>query len=146
MKGNAALRALGLAWLSLAAPAYAQTAVGDWGHYVQHRPRVYLNNPTGQAFSVTLHVMQWPVEAWNTARCRVRLAAPDGAVLRDGELEIRNAEAVIEVPAGAPGVYRLETEAQPHWIWSTLAQSVLWTGEPGRDHAFVIAAQRRQMA
>jgi hypothetical protein len=130
-------------WLVLAlvcvlAPAVvrADSALGDWGHFLQHKPRILLNNPDGKAFTVTLHVMRWPVESWNKPVQKVRLTAPGGTVIHDGDCALTDAEAILRVPAGGKGVYRLEAEGQPFWVSTTLDQAVLWTGDPTKDHVF----------
>lgn len=116
--------------------AGADTAIGDWGHFVMNQPRVLLNNPDGRAFAVAVRVMRWPVANWNPATLQARLTGPDGTVLVNGSQTLARAECTLRVPAGAKGVYRLETEGQPHWISSTLDEAVLWTGDPTKDHVF----------
>lgn len=61
-----------------AASVCADTAIGDWGHFVLNKPRVLLNDPDGRAFTVTVHVMRWAVTNWNAATFKVRLSGPDG--------------------------------------------------------------------
>ena len=60
------------------APLGAQTAIGDWGHFVLNRPRIFLNNPQGKAFTVTLHMLGWPVAEWNKPDVQAVLTGPDG--------------------------------------------------------------------
>ena len=125
-----------LALIASAAPVRADTVIGDWGHFILNKPRVYLNNPDGRAFTVTLHVMQWPVASWNPPTFKARLMDPAHAVILDGDQKLDHAECVIRVPAGPPGVYQLETDGQPHWISASLDEAVLWTGDPKKDHVF----------
>jgi len=117
-------------------PVQADTVIGDWGHFILNKPRVFLNNPDGRAFTVTVHVMQWPVTSWNPPTFKVRLTDPVHAIITDGDQKLDHAECVIRVPAGAPGAYQLETEGQPHWISASLDEAVLWTGDPKKDHVF----------
>lgn len=122
--------------LAIVPPAYAGTAVGDWGHFVMNQPQVLLNNPSGLAFTVTIHVMRWPVAEWNPPGFKARLTGPDGKVIAEGSHALERAECVLQAPAGTGGVYRLDTEGPPHWISSSLDESVLWTGDPRKDHVF----------
>ncbi len=119
-------------WLAVVAPlaGRADTALGDWGHFLSYHPRLHLHNPEGRAFAIRLQVMQWAVPAWNKPALPVRLTAPDGTVLHDGELALADGEAAIEVPAGAAGSYLLEPGGNV-WVASTLERSVLWTGKTG---------------
>ena len=48
----------------------AETAIGDWGHFVLNRPRIFLNNPEGKAFTVTIHMMGWPRRTGTSPTCR----------------------------------------------------------------------------
>ncbi|NQT92984.1 MAG: hypothetical protein HQ559_09495 [Lentisphaerae bacterium] len=120
-----------LACLAAAIGARADTAIGDWGHFLSYSPKIYLNNPDGKAFSVTVHVMKWPISSWNRATTKVLLTGPDGKVLLSGEHKLDRAESTLDIPAGPKGVYLLETDKNV-WISCTLNQSVVWTGEPGK--------------
>ena len=134
--------------LLAAAPARADTAIGDWGHFVSYKPKIYLQNPDGRAFNVTVHVMRWPIDSWNKPAVKARLAGPDGEVLVEGELPLTDAQATLEVAAGRQGTYVLEPEGNT-WISSTLARAVLWTGETeghaveGRRAVFQASVPRR---
>ena len=114
----------------------ADTAVGDWGHFVEHRPRIYLNNPDGKDFTFTLHIMRWAVTNWNAPKVKILLTGPDGKAIVSGEREVPDAECTVSVNAGLKGVYRLEPEGQPFWVSSTLDEAVLWTGDPHGEHVF----------
>jgi len=130
------------------APAAADTALGDWGHFLSYAPKILLHNPEGKAFTVTVHVMCWAVRRWNRPAVPVRLTAPDGKVLLDGEQALTDAEATLEVPAGAKGVYVLEPKGNC-WVSSSLDRSVVWTGDPtahaveGRRTVFQASVPRR---
>jgi hypothetical protein len=121
--------------LLLPATLCAATAIGDWGHFVLNRPRVFLNNPEGKAFTVTVHVMGWPVADWNKPDVQVALTGPDGKAVLDGPLALTRGEGVVNVPAGAKGVYRLQLDGVL-WVSSSLDESVLWTGDPTKRHNF----------
>jgi hypothetical protein len=127
---------LALTLLGLSLAAWADTAIGDWGHFVLNNPRILLNNPAGKAFSVTVHVMRWPIAGWNPTKIKVTLTDPDGKTLIAGEREVPDNACTLEVPAGAKGVYRLQLEGQPQWVSATLDEAVLWTGDPTRRHNF----------
>ena len=128
-----------LSWLPLLllgpATLNAETAIGDWGHFVLNRPRVFLNNPEGKAFTVTLHMMGWPPADWNKPDVQVLLTGPDGKPVVDGPREVRDGECIVKAPAGAKGVYRLQVDGVL-WVSSSLDESVLWTGDPSKRHNF----------
>ncbi len=113
----------------------AETAIGDWGHFVLNRPRIFLNNPEGKAFTVTIHMMGWPRPDWNKPDVQVLLTGPAGKAVVDGPREVRDGECVVNVPDGAKGVYRLQVDGVL-WVSSSLDESVLWTGDPSKRHNF----------
>jgi len=120
-----------LALLLLAAtPLRAETAIGDWGHFISYTPTVFLNNPEGKGFTVKVHVMQWGTKAWPREKLQLRLVAPDGKPLFDGEQALVDSAVTMELLEGQVGVYRLHTTDNV-WVWSSLDQSVAWTGVPG---------------
>lgn len=113
-----------------AACAHAGTAVGDRGHFLSYTPTVHLWNPQGAAATMSVHVMQRPMPEWQRASVSLRLVAPDGSVLADGEHALNGSTATLAIPAGSPGVYRLHTTDNV-WGESTLERAVGWTGIPG---------------
>ena len=123
---------LGLALVLCVSPSWtgsvwAGAAAGDWGHFLNYKPVFYLNNPDGQAFTVTVHVMQWASARWNKPTVQVRLTDPEGAVVVEGAQDLSDAVWTYDVPAGPAGVYRLECHGQL-WVSTTLERMVVWTG------------------
>ena len=115
--------------------ARADTAVGDAGHYLMQHPVVFLHNPTGRAFSFTLHRFQWWIGAgWNQPKLRFKLLGPDGATVLAQTVEVNDDGAAVPVPAGARGTYRLELDSANTlnylYLTSDLDRAVLWTGPP----------------
>lgn len=110
--------------------ARADTALGDWGHFLSYNPKTFLEKPDGRPFSVSVHVMQWGSASWNKERHSLRLTAPDGEVIHEGELRLEDAVLTLEIEEAQKGVYVLEPKGNV-WISSTLGRSVLWTGETG---------------
>ena len=100
-----------------------------WGHFLSYQPKIYLNNPEGRAFEVTVHVMQWALARWNRDAVKVMVTAPDGAVVVDGEHRLRGASCTLAVPAGRRGVYVVEPKGNV-WLESSLDHALLWTGDP----------------
>jgi hypothetical protein len=127
-----------LAMQALAPLATAATVVGDGGHYLRYAPKVYLYNPAGQAFTVTVHLMRWPIAAWNPTSVTLRLSDPAGNAVVDGNVEFEAASKTFAVPAGAKGVYLLEMNLPARhvfhgpdfWVESSLDHSVVFTGDP----------------
>ncbi len=124
--------------------SHAGTALGDWGHYLRYSPRMFLQNPDGRAFTVTLHLFRWPLEAWNAKQVNVRLTAPDGTAAVEGKVEVTGDSHTFAVPAGKPGTYVFETNlpathpmgGPDFWIESSLDRAVAWTGRP-QGHAIL---------
>ena len=122
--------------VSLGPTTLAATAIGDWGHFLSFDPRIYLNNPDGRAFTLTIHVMRWPIAgwSWNTGQWAMTVTDPKGKVLMDGRHEVEDASRTFSVPSGAKGVYTLDVgkkgEMVNFWLESSLEQSVVWTGKP----------------
>lgn len=108
----------------------AETAIGDWGHFISYTPTVYFDNPQGKAFTVKVHVMQWPNRNWRREKIKLRLVGPDDEVILSGERECKDSQVALNVESGGAGVYRLHTTDNV-WIWSSLGRSVVWTGVPG---------------
>ncbi|MCX5659178.1 MAG: hypothetical protein NTW19_05575 [Planctomycetota bacterium] len=135
-------------WLSaifLPPVARADTAVGDWGHFLVGWPKVHLNNPEGKAFTIDLHVMQWAIPAWNKPEILARVSGPDGKTILEGPQKLDGNHCTLSIPAGPAGVYLLEPNVGPNgalvnhagsalWVGSSLEQSVVWTGET-KGHA-----------
>lgn len=119
-------------------PAWAYTAVGDGGHYLRYAPKVYLYNPDGRAFSLSIHLMRWPVAAWNLSTASVRLTGPDGRKIIDGPVKFIGNSKEVEIPAGATGVWLLEMnlpaehvfKGPEFWVESSLERAVVYTGNP----------------
>ncbi len=118
--------------------ATAAAAVGDGGHYLHYAPKVYLHNPDGQAFTVTVHLMRWSIASWNTTDVTLRLSAPDGRTVVDGPVEFSGSSKTLEVPAGPKGVWGLEVnlpakhvfDGPDFWVESSLDRAVVFTGDP----------------
>ena len=124
--------------------ARAATVLGDWGHFLSYYPKTYLLNADGRAFSITVHLMRWPLTDWNRTRIPLRLTAPGGAVVFWEDFEVTNGDVTCTVPAGAKGVYLFELGAKTEskgkektafdganfWIESSLERAVVWTGDP----------------
>lgn len=130
-----------LATVLLTAPSHAQSQtrswLGDWGHYLTYAPVMHLHNPDGQAFTITLGVMRWPIADWNPDTLYVQLASPEGQVLIEGEQGIGDdAQVMLAVPDGEAGVYTLRVnrfkgnspQGPPFLVQTTLPGAVVWTG------------------
>jgi hypothetical protein len=125
-----------------ASACFAGTRLGDDGHFLRYAPRMHLLNSDGRAFDVTIHLLRWPIPAWNPTTVNLALTAPDGHAVVSGKIPFQGPSHTISVPAGAPGVYLLEMNlpvvhpvgGPDFWVESTLDHSVVETGDP-RGHA-----------
>lgn len=135
------LLAFGLAGHAAPAPAPApapSTGVGDSGHYLSGEPRVFLNNPDGRAFRVSLFRFQWWIGGgWNNPDMKARLTAPDGTAIFDGIAHVADDGWHFDVPAGAKGVYTFELKDNGTlnfwYLRATLPQAVVGTGSGQGD-------------
>jgi len=152
MKKRALLTTVLLAAITMAlspTSLRAQTALGDWGHYLRYAPKVYFLNSDGRAFTVTLHLFRWPVESWNTKQVTLRLTGPDGAAIVDGAVSVEGDSKTFDVPKGAKGAYLFEMNlpvkhpvgGPDFWVESSLDRSVVWTGDPNPTPAWAPAGQ-----
>jgi len=137
--------------LGIALPStflHADSQVGDWGHFLRYQPRVYLNNPDGEAFTVTVHAMQWGTEAWVRDTLPIRITNPSGEVVVEGEQKLTEAAATFDFPKGSDGVWIVEAEKQ-FFLSTSLDHAVLHTGDPeahsveGRRAIFQASVPRR---
>ncbi len=123
---------------ALAPGAMAGTAVGDGGHFLRYVPKVYLHNPDGRSFEVTIHLFRWPIPSWNRSEVTLRLSAPDGTAVLEGDFEFEGASRAFAIPAGPAGAYLLEMNLPARhrfrgpdfWVASTLDRAVVFTGDP----------------
>ena len=126
------------AWGLLRGTAVAGTAVGDWGHFLRYAPKVYLHNPDGRAFEVTVHLFRWPIPSWNRESVTLRLGAPDGTAVLEGDFAVEGASRTFAVPDGPAGAYVLEMNLPARhvfrgpdfWVESSLDRAVVFTGDP----------------
>lgn len=117
---------------SLAATASAQSAasrswLGDAGHFLQTSPRILVNNPEGKAFTVTVHHHLWKVDATIGGDCTFSVLEPGGVERAAASIPAGEASATVTVPAGARGVYEIETKTSGYsltWVETSLAQMV----------------------
>ncbi len=116
----------------------ADTAIGDGGHFLRYATKIYLQNPDGRAFTLTLHLFRWPVSQWNPHEVALRVIDPAGKTVLDGNSTIDADQRTFEIPAGSKGSYVVEVNlASPKspsgpdfYIESSLNRSVAWTGQP----------------
>ena len=131
------------AFVGCAQPTRADTALGDWGHYLSLAQRVYLHNPDGRAFTFTVHVMPWPHDtAWNEQGFPMRVIDPAGKVLIDGRFQPEDDRRMFDIPAGEKGAYLIEMIGADRkrayvnfWISASLDAGVAWTGPQGDEPA-----------
>ena len=111
--------------------AKAETALGDWGHFLSYYPRATFNNPEGKDFTITIHTLRYIRSAKHYQEVPIHLAAPDGRVLVNEKKTATDNKITLEIKDASPGVYRLALGWTKTWIESSLDQSVLYTGRPG---------------
>jgi len=144
---------LSLVLVSLASGvAGAQTQLGGPGHSLHYNSRIHFYNPTGEAFTVTVHPRMfgnWDVgERFNPDELKIRITDPEGNVITKGKHPLKDLKVTIEVPEGPEGVYKMDQKGSA-WIESSLDHSVLWTGHPdkhmveGRRAVFAATVPRR---
>ncbi len=131
-----------------ALPAHGETGLGDWGHFLSYKPRMFLQNPDGKEFTVTVGAMRWAIDGWNTDEIHLRVTDPAGEAVVDEPCTLEKSQATVTVPAGLKGTYLLEInppvqtmgpDGKPRvrqgrsvnvFVRSSLPRSVLYTGTP----------------
>ena len=118
--------------------AAAGSAVGDAGHYLICQTRVFLHNPAGRAFRVTVHRFPWWIgHGWNVPVLGVRLTGPGGKVVVDKRCTVGDGGYALDVAAGAKGTYALDVmpgNGLNYWyVTSSLDRAVAWTGPTTGD-------------
>ena len=122
------------------AGASAGTVVGDAGHFLRYVPKVYFHNPDGRAFTVTVHLMRWPIASWNPTNVTLRLSDPAGLAVVDGTVTIEGQSKTFDVPAGAKGAYLLEMNLPAKHVfhgpdfWVSLRSTVPWSSPATRTN------------
>ena len=111
--------------------AQAETAIGDWGHFLSYCPRATFNNPEGKDFTITIHTLRYIRSARHYQEVPVYLTAPNGKVLIDEKKTATDNRITLVIKDASPGVYRLALGWTKTWIESSLDQCVLYTGRPG---------------
>ncbi len=109
--------------ISVTAGETTPSRIGDGGHFLHHRPRVYMNNPDGLPFSVTMHRHLWPVAWGNKGDYTLWVLDPAGKEVARGAIPSGESAATLRVPAGAAGVYVFAYEPAGyslHWVESSL--------------------------
>ena len=121
----------------LATRAGAASALGDAGHFIVLTPDMYANNPTGAAFTVTLHRHVWPADWANNGDYRVWVWGPDGKEVAAGTIPNGQEQVLLRVPAGLKGVYKITMKPGGYglaWVECSLGQLVgacgPWDGDP----------------
>lgn len=113
----------------------AATAVGDAGHYLGWHTRVFLDNPDGRSFDVTVHRFPWWIGAgWNVKTLPVRITAPDGTVVFEQDCLVPDGGYAIVVNDAQAGPYRVDVTPNSGlnfwYVTASLDRSVAWTGPP----------------
>ncbi len=134
-------RAAGL-WAAavLLAPAAARAgaSLGDAGHYLHGNTKLYVHNPDGRAFDVTVHRFPWWIGAgWNEPDLLLVVESPAGSEVLRETLHIDDDGTTAAVPAGPAGAYRLSVgkgSTLNYWyVTTSLEKAVAWTGDGEGD-------------
>lgn len=103
------------------APPAGGAWIGDFGHYLTGgTTEVFLFNPDGRPFSVSLHRYNWTFKAgtaWNNPQLGIRITGPDGSVVVNTNVHTHEAGAEVEVEDAQPGVYSVMVRAHGLNYW-----------------------------
>ena len=119
--------------IALCAPAAcaAGSQLGDGGHFLHHQPTVYIRNPDGAAFTVTMHRHIWPAARYNKGDYALWVLDPAGEEVARGAIPSGQAATTLRVPAGPKGVYVLRHKPSGYsltWIACSLPRMVVGQG------------------
>jgi len=145
---NAAV-ARALEGMMIPTPSPGGAWLGDFGHYFTRSDTdIYLLNPDGGSFTVTLHRYRWvfqPGTRWNSPIFPVTITAPDGSTIVTDRIEVDERGVTIDVPGSGEGVYRLNVQVHGLNYWhltTSLSHAVASAGE-GREFNAVPIVPRR---
>lgn len=122
-----------VAILLAGSPVLAGSRIGDGGHFLMSGAGVYANNPTGKAFTVTVHRHIWASHPlYNDGAYEITVVDPGHKAVATGTIPSGKSKAVLKVPKGAGGVYRIRYKGAGYsltWIECSLDQMVAAAGD-----------------
>lgn len=119
--------------LCVVAAARGDAFIGDAGHFIaQFSPDIFISNPAGRAFSVTVHRHIWDTDFGNTGTYRIAVQAPGGVEVAKGAIPALTPKTTLKVPAGERGTYKLIVQPGGYgltWVECSLDRMVVATGD-----------------
>ena len=119
--------------------------VGDAGHFLKtSTPRIFVNNPDGESFTVTVHQHLWKANVTSRVSS-IKVQTPDGCTMAAGSVGVGEASTTVTVPGGVRGVYAIEMVTTGYsltWVETSLSGMVA-QAEPFDEvgsHAFQLHA------
>ena len=114
-------------------PVQAGSRIGDGGHFLMGGVGIHANNPTGKPFTVTVHRHIWASHPmYNEGAYRITVLDPADKAVAAGTIPSGKSKAVLNVPKGAAGVYRIRYSGAGYslsWIECSLDQMVAAAGD-----------------
>lgn len=111
---------------------HAASLIGDAGHFLYGQPRIHLNNPKGEAFSVTVHRHIWVADPRGKGTYEVKVIGPGDETIATGEIPFGKPRLTLKVADAKRGVYAIEYKRGGYgltWVESSLDQMVVATGD-----------------
>ena len=120
--------------LVCALPAGRASQIGDAGHFIaQFPPDIFVNNPEGRPFTVTVHPYIWPIRQF-IGECRFEVTGPEDQKAVSAGGRVTEGPLVLRVEATGKGVYRLRGRLSGYglcWVECDLDQMVAHCGDIG---------------
>ncbi len=93
------------------APLMPAAWLGDASHLLTERPPLYVLNPDGKRWWFQVHRFPWWIgKGWNNPDLALTVIDPNGDIVLDETRHV-GGETRVWIPAGAPGVYRIDVDS-----------------------------------
>ena len=131
-----------LGLLGLTVGARAGSWLGDAGHFFNSQPDIFVNNPKGKAFTVTVRRHVWPTK-WGQGKDQYEVTVfdPENQVAVIGKMPKSRASVTVKARKGKKGVYKIKVKPAGYTLYyveCSLEQMVVacgkWDADPKKPY------------